>query len=89
MVPAFAQVSTCRPEGKSCDECPMASTREGGKAESKRLSSQCVINAKQNSKAGTRLNQFYMASGTSAAASCCQGTLLHCHRCRIGFPEPS
>ncbi|MFF3787841.1 hypothetical protein [Streptomyces sp. NPDC001933] len=37
----------------------MASTREGGKEESKKLSSHRMINAKQNSKAGTRLNQFY------------------------------
>ncbi|MFB7853286.1 NucA/NucB deoxyribonuclease domain-containing protein [Streptomyces sp. NPDC056053] len=48
-----------RPKGKSCDEYPMASTREGGKEESKKLSSHRMINAKQNSKAGTRLNQFY------------------------------
>ncbi|MFJ7496775.1 NucA/NucB deoxyribonuclease domain-containing protein [Streptomyces sp. NPDC097727] len=48
-----------RPKGKSCDEYPMATTREGGKEESKGLSSHRMINAKQNSKAGTRLNQFY------------------------------
>ncbi|MBD9727811.1 NucA/NucB deoxyribonuclease domain-containing protein [Streptomyces caniscabiei] len=48
-----------RPKGKSCDEYPMASTREGGGQESKGLSSHRMINAKQNSKAGTRLNQFY------------------------------
>ncbi|MEU8543146.1 NucA/NucB deoxyribonuclease domain-containing protein [Streptomyces sp. NPDC048717] len=48
-----------RPKGRSCDEYPMASTREGGKDEARGLSSHRMINAKQNSKAGTRLNQFY------------------------------
>ncbi|MEU8542995.1 NucA/NucB deoxyribonuclease domain-containing protein [Streptomyces sp. NPDC048717] len=48
-----------RPKGKSCDEYPMASTREGGKDEARGLSSHRMINARQNSKAGTRLNQFY------------------------------
>lgn len=45
-----------RPKGKSCDEYPMASTREGAATG---IYSRKMINAKDNSRAGSRLGTFY------------------------------
>jgi hypothetical protein len=45
-----------RPKGKSCDAYPMASTREGGASG---VFSRKMIDAKDNSLAGSRLGSFY------------------------------